>query len=134
MKIIGIEFAGSYMNYVVVELDDKNDIRVLQSNRLVLGDTRSRESLISFQNAVSTLFNVAAPNLIGIKAKPEAGAIMAGSAALKMEGIVLANSPCEIDFVSGTRINQCQIADAALYAYLQPALKSAHAALARRLA
>lgn len=134
MKVMGIEFAGSHLNYVVVELNEKNEVRVLQSNRLVLGDTRSRDSLISFQNAVSTLFNVAAPNLIGIKSKPEAGAMMAGAAALKMEGIVLANSPCEVDFVSGARINKCAINDPSLFAYLQPALKAAHAALAKRLA
>lgn len=134
MRVMGVEFAGSYLNYVVVELNDKNEICVLQSNRLVLGDTRSRDSLVSFQNAVSTLFNVASPNLIGIKAKPEAGAMMAGAAALKMEGIVLANSPCEVDFVSGARINKCQIGDSSLFVYLQPALKAAHAALAKRLA
>ncbi|HEY5579679.1 MAG TPA: DUF3010 family protein [Rhodoferax sp.] len=133
MKVMGIEFAGSHLYYVVIELNDKNDVHVLQSNRLVLGDTRSRDSLVSFQNAVSTLFNVASPNLIGIKTKPEAGAMKAGAAALKMEGIVLANSPCEVDFVSGIRINKCAIEDPALFAYLQPALKAAHAALVKRL-
>lgn len=134
MKVMGVEFAGSNLHYVVVELNDKNELLVVQSNRLVLGNTRSRDSLVSFQNAVSTLFNAASPNLIGIKAKPEAGAMMAGAAALKMEGIVLANSPCEVDFVSGARINNCLIEDPSLFSYLQPALKAAHAALAKRLA
>jgi len=134
MKVMGIEFAGSHMNYVVVDLNDKNEVHVLQANRLVLGDTRSRDSLIAFQNAVSTLFNAASPNLIGIKSKPEAGAMKAGAAALKMEGIVLANSPCEVDFVSGARINKCTVENDALFGYLQPALKAAHAALAKRLA
>lgn len=133
MKVMGIEFAASNLNYVVIELNDKNEVQVVQSNRLVLGDTRSRDSLVSFQNAVSTLFNAAAPNLIGIKSKPEAGAMMAGAAALKMEGIVLANSPCEVDFVSGARINRCAVEDPKLFAYLQPALKAAHAALVKRL-
>lgn len=133
MKVMGVEFAGSYLHYVVVELNDKREVQVLQSNRLVLGDTRSRDSLVAFQNAVSTLFNATAPNLIGIKAKPEKGAMTAGAAALKMEGIVLANSPCEVDFVSGVRINKCVVEDAALFAYLQPALKAAHAALTQRL-
>lgn len=133
MKVMGVEFAGSNLNYVVVELTDKNEVHLLQSNRLVLGDTRSRDSLISFQNAVSTLFNVASPDLIGIKFKPEAGAMMAGAAALKMEGIVLANSPCAVDFVSGARINKCAVEDPALFGYLQPALKAAHAALAKCL-
>jgi hypothetical protein len=134
MKVMGVEFAGSYLNYVVIELDDKNEIRVLQSNRLTLGETRSRDSLVAFQNAVSTLFNIASPHLIGIKTKPESGSMMAGAAALKMEGVVLANSPCEVDFVSGTRINKCEVTDSSLFAYLQPALKAAHAALAKHLA
>lgn len=130
---MGVEFSGSHLNYVVIELNDKNEISVIQSNRLVLAATRSRDSLISFQNAVSTLFNTASPNLIGIKAKPEAGAMKAGAAALKMEGIVLANSPCDVDFVSGARINRCAVEDSDLFAYLQPALKAAHAALTKRL-
>lgn len=134
MKVIGVEFAGNNLNFVVLQLNDKGEGIVIQSNRLVLGNTRSRDSLVSFQNAVSTLFNTASPDLIGIKAKPEAGAMMAGAAALKMEGIVLANSPCEVDFVSGARINNCSVKDSNLYAYLQPALKAAHAALAKRLA
>lgn len=134
MKVMGIEFAGSSMIYVVVELDDKNDVRILQKNRLVLGETRARDSLVAFQAAVSTLFNSASPGLIGIKAKPEAGAMKAGAAALKMEGIVLANSPCEVDFISGSRINKITSEDEALFAYLQPALKAARAAIAKRFA
>jgi hypothetical protein len=131
MKVMGVEFVGSNLYYVVIERNDKCDVHILQSNRLVLGDTRSRDSLVSFQNAVLTLFNVASPSLIGIKAKPETGAMKAGAAALKMEGIVLANSPCDVDFVSGVRINKCSVEDSTLFAYLQPALKAAHVALGK---
>jgi hypothetical protein len=133
MRIMGIEFASSNMHYVVLELQEDNSIKLLQSNRLVLGDTRSRDSLVAFQNAVSTLLNTAQPRLIGIKSKPENGQMRAGAAALKMEGIVLANSPCSIDFVSGARINACAASDESLRAYLQPALKAAHAALVKQL-
>jgi hypothetical protein len=133
LKILGIEFDASNLYYVFIELQANNDISVKQANKLVLGDTRSREALVAFQNATSTLFKSIAPDLIGIKAKPEAGQMRAGAAALKMEGIVLANSPCPIDFVSGARINSCTVADENLYAYLQPALKAAHMALAKRL-
>jgi hypothetical protein len=134
MKVMGIEFAGSTMFYVLVELDGKNEVLVLQKNKLVLGETRARDSLVAFQAAVSTLFNSASPDLIGIKAKPEAGAMKAGAAALKMEGIVLANSPCEVDFVSGARINKITSHDEKLFAYLQPALKAARAAIAKHFA
>lgn len=95
MIVMGIEFAGSNMNYVVIESNADNEVHIRQANRLVMGDTRSRDSLVSFQNAISTLFNATSPNLVGIKAKPEAGAMMAGAASLKMEGIVLANSPAK---------------------------------------
>jgi hypothetical protein len=57
----------------------------------------------------------------------------AGAAALKMEGIILANSPCSVDFVSGARINACAVSDESLHAYLQPSLKAAHAAFAKRM-
>lgn len=133
MKVIGIEFSASNLHYVLIELKEDNSIKVLQSNKLILGETRSREALVSFQNAVSAIFNSAQPEIIGIKAKPEAGSLRAGAASLKMEGIVLANSPCSVDFVSGARINGCNVEDKSLHAYLQPALKAAHSALAKIL-
>lgn len=133
MKIIGVEFAASNMHYVVIELAANNEIRVIQSNKLVIGDTRSRDALVAFQRAVTALLNLVAPGLIGIKAKPESGQMRAGAASLKMEGIVLANSPCGVDFVSGARINACAVSDQNLRAYLQPALKAAHMALAKKL-
>jgi hypothetical protein len=134
MKVMGIEFDASKMHYVLIELLDDGSTAVSQSNKLVLGATRSRESLVAFQNAALTLFNSARPDLIGIKTKPEAGQMKAGAAALKMEGILLANAPCPVDFVSGARINACTVVDETLHKYLLPALKAAHAALAKTMA
>lgn len=133
MKVMGVEFAASNMHYVVIELTEGNEIQVVQSNKLVLGETRSRDALVAFQRAVSALMNLVAPTSIGIKAKPESGQMRAGAASLKMEGIVLANAPCEVDFVSGARINACTVTDLSLHAYLQPALKTAHMTLAKKL-
>lgn len=133
MKIMGVEFSASNMYYVILELAEENKIRVVQANKLVLGDSRSRDALVAFQNAVSALLNLVSPSLIGIKAKPESGQMRAGAASLKMEGILLANSPCEVDFVSGARINACSASDDSLRAYMQPALKTAHMALAKKL-
>lgn len=133
MKVMGVEFSASVMHYVVIELAEANEIRVVQANKIVLGDSRSREALVAFQSAVSALLNLVSPNLIGIKAKPESGQMRAGAASLKMEGILLANSPCEVDFVSGARINSCAASDGKLRVYLQPALKAAHMALAKKL-
>ena len=84
MRSMGIEFASTNLHYVVIELQEDGSIVVLQANRLVLGETRSRDSLVSFQNAVSVLFNSTKPAFIGIKTKPETGKLRAGAAALKM--------------------------------------------------
>ena len=112
------------MNYVLLE--SHQDSYVVQaSNRLSLGDTRSRDSLVAFQHAVIVTLTSTAPDKIAIKAKPEKGNMRAGAAALKMEGIVLANAPCPSEFVSGARINKCAAADNSIYAYLQSALKTA---------
>ena len=48
-----------------------------------------------------------------------------------MEGIALANAPCDVDFVSGSRVNRSGASDDSLFSYLQPALKTAVAALSR---
>ena len=54
MKVIGIEFAASDMNYVFVESDAAGVITVHTSNRLKLADTRSPNALRAFQQAVRT--------------------------------------------------------------------------------
>lgn len=123
MNVLGVEFESKRLNYVLLVCDG-DDCKIAQSNRLELTDTRSRESLRSFQNAVSTLFNGTKPDIIGVKDKPESGAMRAGAAALKMEGILLAAAPCDVDFVSGKRINACANGDG-LKAYHQPAFKAA---------
>jgi hypothetical protein len=133
MNVMGIEFAGSKMHCVVVALADDGTLKVVRTSRLVLSDTREREALNAFQTAVKAAFQASEINLIGIKDKPEKGAMSAGAAALKMEGIVLANATCPVDFVSGKRINDCKTEDKTLHAYYEPALKAASAAMAKRL-
>jgi hypothetical protein len=126
MKILGIEFGANKLNFVLIEAIEKN-IEVVQSNRLELTDTRSIQALRAFQDAVNAMLNSASPEIIGIKDKPENGRMRAGAAALKMEGIVLANASCDVDFVSGKRINTCSNHEG-LKVYLQPAFKAAIAA------
>ena len=130
MRVIGVEFSSNIMNYVVVEKSQAG-LNVISANRLALVDTRSKDALVAFQDAVMTLYNTATPELVGIKEKPEKGKLMAGAAALKMEGITVANAPCPVDFVSGARINKTDVTDEALYGYLQPAFKAAVAAIAK---
>lgn len=128
MKILGIEFASSEMNYVGLSAED-GTYAVVTSSRMTLGGTRDRDALVAFQNAVKTLLNDFGPDYLAIKEKPEAGKMRGGAAALKMEGIVIANAPCPVDFVSGRRINQVTEDDASLYGYVKPAFKAAVAVL-----
>ncbi|MBT7068469.1 MAG: DUF3010 family protein [Verrucomicrobia bacterium] len=130
MRIIGIELDSNLMNYVVAE-GTRGDFAVKSANRLTLSETRSRSALVSFQDGLKALFNSESPDILAIKDKPETGRMRAGSAALKMEALALANAPCEVDFVSGARVNHVDETDDSLYAYLQPALKTALAALER---
>lgn len=132
MKVLGIEFDSSDLHYVLVE-QTNNGFEIRQANRLRLSETRSREALVAFQDAVKTLFNSTMPNFIGVKAKPEKGGMRAGAASLKMEGIVLANAPSEVEFISGAQINKCNAFDSSMYAYLIPALKVAVVTLNRHL-
>ena len=95
MKALGIEFRSNKLIYVLVEMS-ADGLSVLLSNKLELTGTRDREALVSFQTALKAVFNATAPDIIGIKAKPEKGQMSAGAAALKMEGISLACSPCPV--------------------------------------
>ena len=128
MKALGIEFSSNKLIYVLVEMTD-GDLSVLSSNKLELTDTRDRDALVAFQTALKTVFNATAPDVIGIKAKPEKGKMSAGAAALKMEGISLACSPCPVHFLSGAQINACEAPDDGMKKYQIPSLKSAILAL-----
>ena len=128
MKALGIEFSSNKLIYVLVEMSD-GDLSVMSSNKLELADTRDRDALISFQTALKAVFNATAPDVIGIKAKPEKGRMSAGAAALKMEGISIACSPCPIHFLSGAKINACKAPEDGIKKYQIPALKSAILAL-----
>lgn len=125
MKIIGIEFASSDMNYVVLDRNSSDKLELSASNRLSLRDTRSPDALRAFQQAVQTLMMDISPARIAIKDKPEKGALRAGAAALKMEAIVLAAAPCKVRFISGARINKCSNPETQLKAYHLPAFKAA---------
>ncbi|RWG54801.1 MAG: DUF3010 family protein [Mesorhizobium sp.] len=131
MNVLGVEFDAKKLNYVLL-VGDAGEFAVAQSNRLEITETRTRESLRAFQNAVTTLLNVTKPDVIAIKDKPESGQMRAGAAALKMEGILLAAAACEVEFVSGKRINACETGEG-LKAYHQPAYKAAMASVRKQV-
>ena len=128
MKALGIEFNSNKLIYVLVEMSD-GELYVLSSNKLELTATRDRDALVAFQTALRAVFNATAPDVIGIKTKPEKGQMSAGAAALKMEGISLACSPCPVHFLSGAKINACEAPADGMKKYQIPALKSAILAL-----
>jgi hypothetical protein len=130
LHILGVELAANKLNYVLLVCEGAS-YNVAQANRLELSDTRSRGALKAFQQAMSVLISGTKPDLIGIKSKPESGALRAGAAALKMEGILLAASPCDVDFVSGQRVNACDDGEG-IKAYHQPAFKAAVAAFRKQ--
>jgi hypothetical protein len=125
MKVIGIEFAASDMNYVVIDTGTFGNVAVQAANRLTLSDTRSPDTLRAFQQAVRTLLNDSSPDRVAIKAKPEKGGMAAGPAALKMEALLLAALSCDVRFISGARINKCSDPEKPLRAYHIPAFKAA---------
>lgn len=128
MKALGIEFSSNKLIYVLVESLD-GQLLVQSTNKIELSGTRDREALIAFQTALKAVYATTAPDVIGIKTKPEKGQMSAGAAALKMEGISLANSPCPVYFLSGSKINACQAPEDGMKKYQIPALKSAILAL-----
>ncbi|MER8381885.1 DUF3010 family protein [Mesorhizobium sp. M0220] len=124
MRVLGIEFNASFLNYVLLDVGEENT-EILTVNRLTLAATRSKDALKAFQAAVQSMYNVTKPDRVAIKTKPERGAMSAGAASLKMEGIALANAPCEVEFVSAQKIAKLEISPRLVKKYLEPAYKAA---------
>ncbi|HIJ78919.1 MAG: DUF3010 family protein [Desulfobulbaceae bacterium] len=129
MKALGIEFSSNKLIYLLVE-KHAGGLSVLASGKLELAATRDRDAIVAFQTALIAVYKATAPEVIGMKAKPEKGQMSAGAAALKMEAISLACSPCPVHFLSGAKINGCEAPEEGMKKYQIPALKSAILALA----
>lgn len=128
MRIMGVEINAAELRYVIINVEAEARYDIEAANRLTLSDTRSPAALSAFQSAVITTLREMRPDLLAIKSKPEVGRLRAGAAAMKIEGILLANAQCEVDFVSGARVNKVEDQENDLHGYLQPALKCAIAA------
>jgi len=128
VRILGIELEGNRLIYAVIQDEDGN-VKTLTSGRLQLSDTRSRSGMSSFQDALKTIFQSLELDRIAIKQKPERGRMAAGPAALKMEGLILANAPCEVAFISGQKVKACDNFDDELHKYKENAYKVAYITL-----
>lgn len=98
-KVLGVEFAGSQMVWVLVDEDP------ISSGNLKLTATRDNKAMAEFRASLDALLEQLNPDVIAVKEKPESGRMQAGGAALKMEGVLLSIATAEFDFVSGRRIN-----------------------------
>lgn len=124
MKILGIEFAGKEMRYILTHCDNKEITWGDTYERISLSETRSHEHLRTFNTAVGTLLAEIEPDLIAIKQFQENGSMSSGGAAIKMEAILLLNATCEVKFISSQKIKKCS-ADNPPKKYIANALKAA---------
>jgi hypothetical protein len=115
------------MNYVLIDRGNGTPV-IKNQNKLQLAATRDPNALRVFQDSVKAVLETLTPNKIAIKSKPERGAHQAGSASLKMEAILLANSKCEIEFISGHKINKTTLEEQPKHKYLWSATAAAIAA------
>ncbi|NTF17662.1 DUF3010 family protein [Agrobacterium rubi] len=128
VKVMGIDFEGKTACFVVVAKAG-DDTNVVFKERAELAETRSRDDMVLFRDAVRRIMKDAAPDRISIRGKLENGQMRAGAAALKMEAIILAESTVDVAFVSSVKAKKQPDADG-LFGYLQPAFRAAMAGLA----
>jgi len=123
---MGVEMRASDLHYVVITREH-DGVSIGAHGRITLHSTRDLDDVRNFQLALRTVLEDAGPERIAIKLKPEKGkpGMIAGPAALKMEVLVLANSQCEVAFVSGARMSKIKPVENPLKQYLQEALCAA---------
>lgn len=124
-KALGIDFDAKKAGFILVKRSG-DSVEIGHKERLELSDTRSQEAMTGFRDAVRRIIEASAPDRIVIRSKPENGQMRAGAAALKMEAIILAESPVNVVFVSTVKANK-QHDGEGIFAYLQPAYKAAMA-------
>lgn len=124
-KVLGIDFDAKKASFILVGRNSE-EVEVGLKERLELSDTRSRSAMGEFRDAARRIIESSVPDMIAIRAKPENGQMRAGAAALKMEAIILAESPVDVVFISSVKANK-QADGEGIYAYLQPAYKAAMA-------
>ncbi|MCV9964141.1 DUF3010 family protein [Pararhizobium sp. BT-229] len=124
MKILGIELDSNRLCYVLASGSSPEDVTVIGSGKLQIGETREANDIRKFADEVADLVKSLAPDRIAVKAKPESGQMRAGAAALKMEAILIAQTACDVYFLSPQRLKPIED-KAELFAYLQGAWKAA---------
>lgn len=127
MRIMGVDLQAGEMIYAVVVRGD-GETEVRPGGRIALENTRSAGDLHAFQTTLTTVLNDVRPDHIAVKWKPEAGKFGAGPAALKVEALLLANSPCPVSFVTSRRAKKVPPVENALPKYAQGAIHAAAAA------
>lgn len=124
LKILGIELDSNRLCYVLAAGTSPTDASVSASGKLQMGETREAVDIRKFAAQVTSLLADLSPEVIAVKAKPESGQMRAGAAAIKMEAILIAQSACDVYFLSPQRLKPIDD-NADLFAYLQGAWKAA---------
>jgi hypothetical protein len=112
------------LNYVLVNGTSPADADVIASGKLQIGESRVAGDVRCFSDELRQLVTSLAPTVVTIKAKPESGQMRAGPAALKMEALILAQTTCDVYFLSPQRLAVIET-KSDLYAYQQGAWKAA---------
>ena len=124
MKILGIELDSNRLCYVLVSGETHDAAAVIGNGKLQIGESREAADVRKFAAEVADLVKTLGPDRIAVKAKPESGQMRAGAAALKMEAILIAQTSCDVYFLSPQRLKPIED-NADLFAYLQGAWKAA---------
>jgi hypothetical protein len=123
LKILGIELDSNRLCYVLIAGETAAAASVIGSGKLQIGEAREAADVRKFAAEVADLVKALGPARIAVKAKPENGQMRAGAAALKMEAILIAQTSCDVYFLSPQRLKPIED-NADLFAYLQGAWKA----------
>ena len=126
MRILGIDLRGDEFVYVVATCNG-DFVAFDTSGKFTLADTRTPDALRTFQKTLQTVVREARPDRIAVKWKREDGMRSVGPAALKMEAVLLLNSPCDVEFVKPKALEAAPPVENGLPKYMQDAVRAIQA-------
>jgi hypothetical protein len=124
MRILGIDLRGNDFVYVAATCEGAF-VAFDSSDKITLTDTRTPDALQAFQRTLQTVLRETRPERIGVKWKREEGMRSAGPAAIKMEALLLVNSPCPVEFVKPKALETTEMIENQMPKYMQDAVRAA---------
>ena len=108
MIICGIEIKAQEAIFVVIDTDNPSVILNLETKKIALSDSESRDHLLSFKAAIDSFFRDNHIDKIVIKKRAKAGQFASGADTFKIEGIIQLSIVDEVSFISPQRISSYQ--------------------------